>query len=261
MHILITNDDGISAEGLVALHQIAVGLTGSEANVTTVAPAYEQSGVGHCISFTKPLNLEQLGQNRYAVDGSPADCVLVGLYDVLADKKPDLVLSGVNKGNNAAQNTLYSGTVGACLEAALQGIPSIALSQFIGPALKGQDLFGAAKSFGVETVRKVLDADIWTDNHGHKLLYNVNFPPVMPDDVKGIKATTQGFRDVLPFYAKRQKTPNGREVLWLGGGSQHDPTAPGTDVHANLDGYVSVTPMQLDLTAHETHKQLQEAFG
>ena len=132
MRILITNDDGINAPGLMVLHDIATRIAG-DGEVWTVAPAFEQSGVGHCISYTKPMMIAELGPRRFAAEGSPADCVLAGLHDVLDGKLPDLVLSGVNRGNNAAENTLYSGTIGGAMEAALQGVPAIALSQFLGP--------------------------------------------------------------------------------------------------------------------------------
>ena len=132
MRILITNDDGINAPGLRVLTEIADRLAGPDGEVWTVAPAFEQSGVGQCISYTHPTMIAELGPRRFAVEGSPADCVLVGLHDVISGK-PDLVLSGVNRGNNAGQNTLYSGTIGAAMEAALQGIPAVALSQFYGP--------------------------------------------------------------------------------------------------------------------------------
>lgn len=129
MKILITNDDGINAPGLEALYNIALGLTSAE-NILTVAPASEQSGVGHAISYNGPLTVEKLTSNRWAVHGTPADCVIVGISET--DYKYDLILSGVNRGNNAGQNTMYSGTVGATIEAAMNGIPAIALSQFLG---------------------------------------------------------------------------------------------------------------------------------
>jgi len=130
MRILITNDDGINAPGLAVLDAIANALTD---DVWTVAPAFEQSGVGHCISYTHPTMLSQFDTRRFAAEGSPADCVLAGIYHVMQDAPPDLILSGVNRGNNAADNTLYSGTIGAAMESALQGIPAIALSQYYGP--------------------------------------------------------------------------------------------------------------------------------
>ncbi|WP_292312337.1 5'/3'-nucleotidase SurE, partial [Marivivens sp.] len=134
MRILITNDDGINAPGLKVLHAIALEIAGPDGEVWTVAPAFEQSGVGHCISYTHPTMIAQLDDRRFAAEGSPADCVLAGLYDVMADNKPDLVLSGVNRGNNAGENVMYSGTIGATIEASLQGVPAIAMSQFFGPA-------------------------------------------------------------------------------------------------------------------------------
>ncbi len=133
MRILITNDDGINAPGLAVLESIANEIAGEDGEVWIVAPAFEQSGVGHCISYTHPTMLSQFGPRRFAAEGSPADCVLAGFYQVMKDAPPDLVLSGVNRGNNAAENVLYSGTIGAAMEAALQGLPAIALSQFYGP--------------------------------------------------------------------------------------------------------------------------------
>ena len=129
MRILVTNDDGINAPGLKILTKIALQLTDKD-NVITVAPSSERSGVGHCISYTNPMMITEIERNRFSVDGYPADCVLAGIYHVLDGQKPDLVLSGVNRGNNSAENVLYSGTIGAALEGALQGINSIALSQY-----------------------------------------------------------------------------------------------------------------------------------
>ena len=116
MRILITNDDGIMAEGLEVLTRIADELAGPKGEVFTVAPAFEQSGVGHCISYTHPMMISKLGPRRFAVEGSPADCVLVGVYEVMGGQKPDLVLSGVNRGNNSGENVLYSGTVGGAMD-------------------------------------------------------------------------------------------------------------------------------------------------
>ena len=131
MRILLTNDDGIHAEGLAVAERMISRLGDHE--LWVVAPANEKSGVGHCISYTQPVRTERLGDRRVAVDGNPADCVLVALYDVM-DDRPDLVISGINRGNNSAENTLYSGTVGAAIEATLQDCRAVALSQFFGPA-------------------------------------------------------------------------------------------------------------------------------
>lgn len=252
MRILITNDDGINAPGLEVLAAIAAEIAGPEGEVWTVAPAFEQSGVGHCISYTHPMLIAKLDPRRYATEGSPADCVLAALYDVLQGAAPDLVLSGVNRGNNAAENTLYSGTIGGAMEAALQGIPAIALSQFMGPqTAELDDPFQAARQHGAAVVRRILDTGLWQPEADYRLFYNVNFPPVGGAAVKGIRAAAQGFRRDTSFSADPHISPSGKKFLWIKGGPQHRPTAPGTDAAVNLDGYISVTPMRADLTAHD----------
>ena len=261
MRILITNDDGINAPGLKVLDAIANDIAGPDGEVWTVAPAFEQSGVGHCISYTQPMMVAEFGRRRFAVEGSPADCVLAGLHDILPEP-PDLVLSGINRGNNAAENTLYSGTIGAAIEAALQGLPAIALSQYLGPLnAKLDNLFEAAASHGVATIRALLDSAPWDHGTDYRLFYNVNFPPVPSDDVKGVKITRQGYRRDTFFKTDPFTSPSGRRFLWIKGGPQHIPTASGTDAKASLDGYVAVTPMRADLTAHDVVDNLQLDFG
>ncbi|MBC7141872.1 MAG: 5'/3'-nucleotidase SurE [Rhodobacteraceae bacterium] len=257
MRILITNDDGINAPGLEVLTAIAEEIAGPGGEVWTVAPAFEQSGVGHAISYTHPMMILKLGPRRYAAEGSPADCVLAGLYDVLQGDRPDLVLSGVNRGNNAAENVLYSGTVGGAMEAALQGLPAIALSQFMGPLTDDLETpFEAARDHGTAVVRALLDKAVW-DKGDYRLFYNVNFPPVAARDVKGMKVAAQGYRTDTFFGVEPHISPSGKKFLWITGGPQHLPTAPGTDVAANLDGYVSITPMRADLTAHDALSELE----
>jgi 5'-nucleotidase len=251
MRILITNDDGINAPGLKILQAIATEIAGPEGSVTTVAPAFEQSGVGHCISYTHPMMLIELADGRFAAEGSPADCVLAGLHEVMKDAPPDLVLSGVNRGNNSAENTLYSGTIGGAMEAALQGIPAIALSQYYGPAnVNAEDPFDASAQHGVEVIRRIL-SHMPEENGGYRLFYNVNFPPVLAPDVKGIRVAAQGMRTGKGFSTEPHLSPSGRRFLWIKGGDQQRRTAPGTDAELNLQGYVSVTPMRADLTAHD----------
>jgi 5'-nucleotidase len=260
MRILITNDDGINAPGLIVLDKIAREIAGPTGEVWTVAPAFEQSGVGHCISYTHPTMIAELGPRRFAAEGSPADCVIAALYDVMAGQWPDLVLSGVNRGNNAAENTLYSGTIGAAIEGALQGVPAIALSQYFGPANKDlPDPFAAAAAHGADVVRKLLQAQLW-DQADYRLFYNVNFPPVAATDVKGIRAAAQGFRANTRFSAEPQTSPSGRRFLWMRGGPQDVPTAAGSDAAVNLAGYISVTPMRADLTDPAMLSPLQEAL-
>lgn len=257
MRILITNDDGINAPGLKILAAIAADLAGDGGEVWTVAPAFEQSGVGHCISYTHPMMIAQMGERRFAAEGSPADCVLAGLHDVMKDNPPDLVLSGVNRGNNSAENALYSGTLGGAMEAALQGLPAIALSQYFGPQNATiDDPFEAAAVHGADVVRKILDAAPASDDD-YRLFFNVNFPPVPADKVKGTRIATQGFRRGINFGVEPHSSPSGRRFLWIKGGNQQLPTAPGSDAAFNLDGYVSVTPMRADLTAHDALERMK----
>ncbi|MER5172518.1 5'/3'-nucleotidase SurE [Thioclava kandeliae] len=257
MRILITNDDGINAPGLSVLEEIAKSLAGPAGEVWTVAPAFEQSGAGHCISYSRPMLTAELGPRRFAVEGSPADCVLAGIYDILSDARPDLILSGVNRGNNSAENALYSGTLGGAMEGALQGIPAIGLSQFMGPRTSVlDDPFEAARQHGPALVRKLWENGIWDDGP-YRVFYSINFPPVSGADVKGSKAAPLGYRTDSFFTTEATFSPSGKKFLWVKGGPQHTATAPGTDAALNLDGYISVTPMRADLTAHDVLGKLE----
>lgn len=251
MRILVTNDDGINAPGLKVLEAIAATLAGEAGEVWTVAPAFEQSGVAHCINYTKPTLITQIGARRYMIEGSPADCVLCALYDPMKGARPDLILSGVNRGNNAAENTLYSGTIGAAIEGALQGVMSIACSQFYGPDNRDlDDPFEAALAHGADVCRRILDQHK-PDTNGYSVFWNVNFPPVAAADVRGIRVAAQGRRPGVNFSTVPHDAPNGRRYLWITGGNQHVPPADGTDAAVNLEGYISVTPMRADLTARD----------
>ncbi|SPJ27268.1 5'/3'-nucleotidase SurE [Falsiruegeria mediterranea] len=258
MRILLTNDDGINAPGLAALEEIAAELAGPDGEVWVVAPAFEQSGVGHCISYTHPMLIAKMGERRYATEGSPADCVLAALHHVMKDARPDLVLSGVNRGNNSAENALYSGTLGGAMEAALQGLPAIAMSQYYGPQNYGIDEpFELVRTHGAEVVRKIL-AKTPAQDQDYRLFYNVNLPPVRVGDVKGIRVVPQGFRRGSCFSVEPHNSPSGKQFLWIKGGNQQVMTAPGTDAAVNLEGYISVTPMRADLTAHDAMEALAD---
>lgn len=258
MRILITNDDGINAPGLATLEGIAHELAGPDGEVWCVAPAFEQSGVAHCISYTHPTMISKMGERRYAAEGSPADCVLAGVHDVMKDARPDIILSGVNRGNNSAENALYSGTLGGAMEGALQGIPAFALSQFLGPKNYGsEDPFEAAAVFGADVLRKILATKV--DNPSpYNLFYNINFPPVPAADVLGTRVVAQGMRQGTHFSVEPHNAPSGRRFLWARGGDQQRKTAEGTDAAANLEGYISVTPMRADLTAYDALGALKD---
>jgi len=261
MRILITNDDGINAPGLAVLETIARELAGPSGEVWTVAPAFEQSGVAHCISYTHPTMIAELGPRRFAAEGTPADCVLAGLYHVMKDARPDLVLSGVNRGNNAGENVLYSGTIGAAMEAALHGLRAVALSQFFGPGNARLDApYEAAATHAVPLLRRMLADDHWDDAADYRVFYNVNFPPVAAASVRGTRVAAQGFRRYTSFSLEPHLSPTGRQFLWIKGGEQGRPTLPGTDVTANVEGYIAVTPLRADLTAHDRLDGLRAAL-
>ncbi len=259
MRILVTNDDGITGPGLKIAEDIAAELAGPNGEVWVVAPAFEQSGVSHCISYMKPMRMAKLGEKRFTVEGSPADCVLVGLHEVLKGLKPDLVLSGVNRGHNVAEDTVYSGTVGAAMEAAMQGYKSIAMSQYYkNPHGDPFDAFGAAKAYGVKVAKDLLEKAPWHDKP-YGVFYNVNFPAMAGADVKGVKATNQGTRTNVAFGVEPQTAPNGQQILWLIHNANNISSATGSDAREAADGYVTVTPLRADLTAYSVLENLSNA--
>lgn len=257
MRILITNDDGINAPGLEVLNEIASDLAGPHGEVWTVAPAFEQSGVAHSISYSHPTMVARLSDRRYAAEGSPADCVLAAISDIMSSTPPDLVLSGVNRGNNAGENAMYSGTIGGAMEAALQGLPAIALSQYLGPETANlADPFEAARRHGAGLVRHLLDNADWRSDQDFRLFYSVNFPPVPAADVRGTRVAPQGRRQGTGFSVVPYTAPNGRRFMWVSGGAQQASARKGSDVAQNMAGFMSVTPMRADLTCHASLDRL-----
>ncbi|MGM0584905.1 MAG: 5'/3'-nucleotidase SurE [Pseudomonadota bacterium] len=260
MRILITNDDGIVAPGLKAAEDIARAVAGPQGELWTVAPEMEQSGVAHCISYTKPMRLNQIGPRRYAVDGSPADCVIAALRNLMPEP-PDLILSGVNRGHNVAEDVVYSGTVGGAIEGVLHRVRAIALSQAYGPEIiRSDDLFEAARRHGPEAVRRILSLP-WDEHRDYGLFYNVNFPPVPGDKVRGFRVAPQGRRPDGAFRVQENVAPNGRTYFWLAHGSGNRETAPGADAHEASSGWITVTPLRADLTAHDRLQDVAAALG
>lgn len=259
MRILVTNDDGIGAPGLVVAEAIAAELAGPEGSVTVVAPAFEQSGVGHCVSYVRPMRIEQIEPDRFAVEGSPADCVLAGLYEVMRDAPPDLVLSGVNRGHNVAEDTLYSGTIGAAMEAALHGVRAIAMSQYYNASSDG-DPFEAARVHGAGVARRLVEAAAWPRER-YAAFYNVNFPAIPAAAVRGQRATFQAWRTAPTFGVLRHVAPNGRTFLWLTHGHGNADGPEGGNSRECHDGFITVTPLRADLTAHDLVTPLAQALG
>jgi 5'-nucleotidase len=243
MRILLTNDDGVNAPGLKVLEKIAAVFSD---DIWIVAPSEEQSGAGHSLTLTVPIRLRKLGERRFSVAGTPTDSVMMGLATILADGKPDLILSGVNRGANLGEDVTYSGTVSAAMEGALAGIPSIALSQSYASEGMGDTVpFAAAEAWAERVLAPLLAAPF-----APKTLVNINFPALPPGEVRGVRVVRQGIRDYGRLRIDKRTDPRGYNYYWFGlRPIQHTP-GHATDLEAIADGYVAVTPLHLDLT-HE----------
>lgn len=254
MRILITNDDGIHAPGLEALETIARALTD---DVTVIAPETDQSGVSHSLSLSEPLRLRRIDDSHYAVRGTPTDCVIMGVQHVLKERRPDLVLSGVNRGRNVAEDVTYSGTVAGAIEGTLLGVPSIALSQGIGQRTRGREPdFACALEHGPGVIRRLL-----AHGFARGILFNVNFPDCEPEELTGTMAAMQGQRDqaALMEVVEREDFRN-RAYYWLAF-TREEPHAPeGTDLWALANNKIAVTPLQLNLTDAAALQRLDSVF-
>jgi len=248
--ILVTNDDGIHAPGLNALTRIAQSLSD---DVWVVAPETEQSATSHSLTLRRPLRSRKLGEQRYSVDGTPTDCVLVAHRHIMAERPPDLVLSGINHGTNLGEDVTYSGTVAAAMEAAILGVRAIAFSQL--RKKDGTISWDTAKHFGPGIVRRAMTMEWSTD-----LLLNVNFPAVPVDAVSGLRACRQGRRDEGTTLTKG-RDPSGRPYLWIGNFLSDASSGAGTDLAAVVDNAISITPLHLDLTHKPSMAKLEEIFG
>ena len=253
MRILLTNDDGYHAPGLKVLEEIAAALSD---DVWVVAPADEQSGTGHSLTLTRPIRVRRHGDRRFAVAGTPTDAVMMALARIMADTPPDLILSGVNRGANLAEDVTYSGTVSAAMEGPLADVRSIALSQAYDRAGSHErDLFGTAAAWGPRVLRPLIDAPL-----APRTLVNVNFPAVTPDAVKGIRVVQQGLRDYGRLQIVTNRDPRGAEYHWFALAPAVETPAHATDVEAVADGYVAVTPLHLDLTHRDSLAMLDAAY-
>ena len=237
MRILLSNDDGILAKGLGILEEACAPL----GDLYVVAPDREQSATSHSLTLHHPLRPVRLGERRWQVDGTPTDCVLLAC-GALLDVRPDFVISGINHGPNMGEDVLYSGTVAAAMEGLALGIPSIAVS-FAGRVL-GTD---ARLETQVDALRGLLLHFMSLKVFPSHTLLNVNLPPVAGADIKGVRLTRLG-RRVFSDSIARMKDPWGRDILWIGGGSVEWSGPDDSDFRAVHDGYVSVTPLHLDLT-------------
>ncbi|MFC0219179.1 5'-nucleotidase [Pseudochelatococcus lubricantis] len=244
MRILVTNDDGINAEGIAILARVAAELSD---DVWVVAPETDQSGVSHSLSLHDPLRLRDLGGQRFAVSGTPTDCVIMAVRHLFKDVLPDLVLSGINIGQNVAEDVIYSGTVAGAMEGAILGIPSIALSQVYGPGGRGDANWDCSATHAGEVVRRVVKAGIEPG-----ILVNVNFPSCAPEQVAGIAVTAQGRRNLALLKVEERLDGRNKPYYWLmGARNPHEPV-DGTDLWAVRNNRISVTPLQIDFTHEPT---------
>ena len=247
MRILIINDDGINGPGLAVAEEIAAEFAGPDAEIWVVAPDNERSGVSHAISYVAPTRLTQLAERRFTVDGFPADCALVGLHRVMKDALPDLVISGINRGHNLAEDVVYSGTAGGAMEAALNGVRAVALSQYYRKSPDAPtDIWEPSRAFGAEALSKVM-AMPWDAN----VFYNVNFPAVRPENHAGFTVCPQGLRAEATFSVDPFLAPNGREFQFVRHLTANESAPEGSDARLCIAGWTTITPLRPQLTADD----------
>ena len=253
LRILCSNDDGIHAPGLKSLEKIAKALS---SDIWVVAPETEQSGASHSLTLANPLRVRQITKRKFAVSGTPTDCVLMGIREIMADTPPDLVLSGVNRGQNIAEDVTYSGTIAAAMEGTTLGVPSIALSQAYGFEGRAKVKWATAEHHGAALISKLVEMG-WPQD----VLINVNFPDVPHSAVTEVEVTVQGARDqnltLIDTRMDARETP----YYWLGFQKRLSNPPEGTDLRAIYAGRISVTPLHLDLTHKTTRRALSRELG
>ncbi len=253
MRILITNDDGIHAPGLSACEEIARELSDE---VWIVAPESDQSGVSHSLSLNDPLRLREVGKRHFAVKGTPTDCVIMGARHILP-AMPDLLLSGVNRGRNCAEDVTYSGTVAGAMEGTVLGIPSFALSQAFASSTKRMPHWATAIRHAPDLIRRVLKAGMPRD-----VLININFPDCAPEEVAGVAIAVQGKRDQELLRIDARHDGRGNPYYWIAfGRGGIAGAASGSDLAALNENRIAVTPLRLDLTDEPFMTRLAEVFG
>ena len=253
MRILLTNDDGVRAKGISVLREIARQLTD---DVWTVAPAEEQSAASRGVSLHNPVMARRLEDGIYSVSGTPTDSVIMGLREILRDRPPDFLLSGVNRGQNIAEDIGFSGTVAGALQGMQMGIPSIALSLAGGfQDMRRRVNWKTPRKYGPDLIKKLV-ATGWPSD----VALNINFPDVETGDVKGVHATTQGRRDFQMSGLDKRAHPRGGHYYWLTYGAAKSDPGIGTDLRAIYDGYISVTPIHIDHTHYKTATNLAALF-
>ncbi|HZD26723.1 MAG TPA: 5'/3'-nucleotidase SurE, partial [Alphaproteobacteria bacterium] len=248
--ILLTNDDGVNAPGLKVLEKIARSLSD---DVWVVAPEYEQSGASHSLTLTMPLRMRRISRRKYAVLGTPTDCVMMAVNHIMKDGLPALILSGVNRGANMGEDVTYSGTIAAAMEGTILGVPSIALSQSF--ANRKVLHWSTAEQHAAGVIRRLM-AIGWPKN----VLINVNFPDVPPSQVEGLEVCPQGRRDLSELMIDERVDAREQPYFWLGFRRQNGRPKRGTDLDAVYRNRIAVTPLHLDLTEQRALKCLRTAL-
>jgi 5'-nucleotidase len=252
MRILLTNDDGIHAEGLAVLERVARTLSD---DVWIVAPEADQSGLAHSLTLSEPLRLRQVSDKHFAVRGTPTDSVIMGIRHVL-DLKPDLILSGINAGSNIADDVTYSGTIAGAIEGTIQGVRSLALSQAVSYADGKRSIpWDVAETHAPALIRRLMKTELPAGT-----FLNLNFPACAVDAVEGTDVTAQGKTDFALVVDERQDG-RGNPYFWLRFGDRSGQFAAGTDIHAVRANRISVTPLKLDLTDHAAIDAVAHALG
>jgi 5'-nucleotidase len=242
-YILVTNDDGVYATGIRALHDAVCHL----GQAIIVAPERDKSAVSHALTMNRPLHVRKLEPDVYTMDGTPTDCVTLGMNKVLPEK-PVLLVSGINPGPNLGDDISYSGTVSAAIEGTMYGIPSLAFS------LAGEPPFDFETASGIAWKLASMALQFGLPE---KTLLNINIPQLKPEEIRGIRFTRQG-RRIYKNAIQETYDPWGRKHYWIGGGTVHWSGGEETDDQALNEGYISITPIQLDLTNHAGRDFLQE---
>jgi 5'-nucleotidase len=250
MRILLTNDDGIHAEGLAVLERIARKLSD---DVWVVAPETDQSGLAHSLTLSEPLRLRQVGEKRFALRGTPTDCVIMGISEIMRGK-PDLVLSGVNDGANMADDVTYSGTVAGAIEGTLQGVRSLALSQAVRRDNGRVAPWQVAETHAPDLIRRLGLIDL-----PEGTFLNLNFPNCEPDEVEGVEVTAQGKLD-FGLQIDAREDGRGRPYYWLRFSDRKSRFNEGTDLHAVTANRISVTPLKLDMTDYSVQARVADAL-
>jgi 5'-nucleotidase len=252
VRILLTNDDGIHAEGLAALERIAAQLSD---DVWVCAPEYEQSGASRALTLAEPIRVRKLTERKFATTGTPTDCVMLGLNELVQGAKPDLVLSGVNRGANLAEDVTMSGTVAGAIEAMALGVRGIALSQ-MGSYAPLDSFFEPAEAFAPGVIKRLVEVG-WPK----EVVLNINFPAKPLDQIAEVEVTRQGFRDIQVRMAEKRTDLRGRDYYWIGFRQEKSKPAEGTDLRALYEGRISVTPLHIDLSHMASVHDLKKVIG